>query len=154
MLENESMLIAVIFMKNRQVFLGALALSVIGSAIVGYQKSADARYFTNNTVPCYFFKGETLKIKEICQSDGASWIGGGGHSLKWSDGETTQIKFGLHGRGTPVCLDKEQISVDGKCGANYRRSTKNFRRITNYRDDSMNCVQLTGKSVCWGMFKE
>jgi hypothetical protein len=116
---------------------------------------AQARTFEDATVPCFFFKGETLVLKEICQSNGASWMGGGGHSLKWNDGVVTKIKFGLHGRGTPVCPDKAQVSVDEKCGSTYSRSAKTLRRITSSgNEETILCTQLKGKSICWGTFSK
>jgi hypothetical protein len=132
----------------------SIALALIGSAIGSSPKSAIARSFNNNSVPCYFFKGEVLEIQEVCKSDGGSWAGGGGHSLKWSDGIITRIKFGLHGRGTPVCPSTELTSVDGKCGKTYYRSNTTFKRVKNSSDDTIVCVQLDRKSVCWGRFND
>jgi hypothetical protein len=67
--------------------------------------------------------------------------GGGGYSLKWSDGVTTQIEFGLQGRGTPVCPSQEQIAVDDTCGQKYYRSIKTLRPVdAGY--GVMSCIQL------------
>lgn len=139
-------------MKIKTLFASTIALTILGSATV--PQIAQARFFKNSSVRCYFFKGETLAMEEICKSDGASWAGGGGHSLKWSDGITTQIKFGLQGRGTPACPSKEQIAVDGKCGEVYLRSAKSFRRVNNTNGNTIQCVQLDRKSVCWGTFSD
>jgi hypothetical protein len=131
-----------------------ITTAIFASTIVFNAGSAIARSFNNNTVPCYFFKGEVLEIQEVCQSDGGSWAGGGGHSLQRNDGIITQIKFGLHGRGTPVCPSTELTSVDGKCGKKYYRSSTTFKRVKNSSDDTIACVQLDRKSVCWGRFKD
>jgi hypothetical protein len=139
-------------MNTKTLFASTIALTLIGSAIV--PQIAQARWFKNSSVRCYFFKGETLAMEETCKSDGASWAGGGGHSLKWSDGITTKIKFGLQGRGTPACPIEGQMSVDGKCGEGYLRSTKTLRRVNNPNDDFIHCVQLDRKSVCWGSFSD
>ena len=140
-------------MKIKTLFASTIALTLIGSTIV--PQTAQARTFENATVSCYFFKGETLALKETCQSNGASWMGGGGHSLKWSDGVVTEVKFGLHGRGTPVCPDKEQTSVDGKCGSTYYRSAKTLKKINSTgKEETIHCIQLKGKSVCWGTFSK
>jgi hypothetical protein len=140
-------------MKAQLLVSSTIALTLFGGAIA--PQIAQARTFENATVPCYFFKGETLALKETCQSNGASWMGGGGHSLKWSDGVVTEIKFGLHGRGTPVCPDKEQTSVDGKCGSTYYRSGKTLKRINSTeKEESIHCIQLKGKSICWGTFSK
>ena len=117
-------------------------------------KGAIAREFSNKTVGCYFFKGEKLALQETCKSDGASWMGGGGHSLKWSDGIVTQIKFGLHGRGTPICPSKTQNSVDDTCGEIYSRSMKTLKRVDEGSKNSITCVQLDRKSVCWGGWRD
>ena len=123
--------------------------------ITVFPKGAIARTFSNKTVDCYFFKGERLALNDTCKSDGGSWMGGGGHSLKWSDGIVTQIKFGLHGRGTPVCQIREQQSVDGKCGDVYLRSAKTLKRIDKESEEkSIYCVQLDRKSVCWGGWRD
>jgi hypothetical protein len=139
-------------MSNKFLFASAIVLTLIGSAIS--PQIAHARSFKNSSVRCYFFNGETLVMEELCQSDGASWTGGGGHNLKWSDGITTQIKFGLQGRGTPVCPIKGQISVDGTCGEVYKRSTKTLKRVNNTHSSTIGCVQLDRKSVCWGSFSD
>jgi hypothetical protein len=140
-------------MKTQTLITSTIALILFGSTIT--PQIAQARTFENATVPCYFFKGETLDLKEICQASGSSWMGGGSHSLKWSDGIVTKIKFGLHGRGTPVCPDKEQVSVDGKCGSTYSRSVKTLKRVDSKgKDETIYCVQLKGKSVCWGTFSK
>jgi hypothetical protein len=139
-------------MNTKTLFASTIVLTLIGSAIL--PQIAQARLFKNSSVRCYFFKGETLAMEETCKSDGASWAGGGGHSLKWSDGITTQIKFGLHGRGTPACPIEGQMSVDDKCGEVYLRSTKTFRRVNNANGNFIRCVQLDRKSVCWGSFSD
>ena len=141
-------------MNTKVLFASTTALIMIGSAIVSHPKSAIARSFKNNSVPCYYFKGETLELQEVCQSDGGSWAGGGGHTLKWSDGVTTQILFGLQGRGTPTCPTTEQTSVDGVCGKKYYRSNRTFKRVTNFNDNTIMCIQLDRKSVCWGTFRD
>jgi hypothetical protein len=112
-------------------------------------QGAIAGQFEDRSVKCYFFQNETLAIKETCTSSGGSWAGGGGHSLKWSDGVVSIIKFGLHGRGTPVCPDRSQVSVDGVCGTQYFRSTKTLKRTSESSESTMHCVQLEKKSVCW-----
>jgi hypothetical protein len=137
---------------NIKSFTNTFALILLGSLIV--PQIASARTFKNNTVRCYFFKGETPVMEETCKSDGGSWAGGGGHSLKWGDGVTTSIKFGLQGKGTPTCPSKDQMSVDGKCGKTYYRSTKTLKQVSGPSDNTILCVQLDRKSVCWGGFKE
>ena len=122
--------------------------------ITVFPKGAIAGSFNNKTVECYFFNGERLALKDTCKSDGVSWAGGGGHRLKWSDGIVTQIKFGLHGRGTPICPSKTQNSVDDKCGDVYSRSTKTLKRIEERGGNSITCVQLDRKSVCWGGWRD
>jgi hypothetical protein len=112
-------------------------------------QQAIAGSFKDRSYRCYFFKGETLTIKDICKSDGGSWAGGGGQSLKWSDGTITSIQFGLQGRGTPACPSTDQISVDGTCGEPYYRSTKTLKRLNKPTGNVMECVQLDKKSVCW-----
>jgi len=130
-----------------------IALTFLGEVIA--PRIAQARSFENTTVSCYFFKGETLALKETCKSNGSSWAGGGGHSLKWSDGVVTEIKFGLQGRGTPICADKEQTSVDGQCGNTYYRSAKTLKRVNpTGQGETIYCVQLVNKSVCWGGFSK
>jgi hypothetical protein len=139
-------------MNTKILFAGAIVLTLLGGAIA--PQTAQARSFKNNSVRCYFFKGETLAMEETCKSDGGSWAGGGGHSLKWSDGITTQIKFGLQGRGTPACPSGNQMSVDDKCGEVYLRSASSFRRVKNASGKFIECVQLDRKSVCWGSFSD
>jgi hypothetical protein len=141
-------------MKTRILSAATIALTLMGSTIVSYPKSAIAGYVPNTSVPCYFFKGETLKIQEICQASRATWAGGGGHSMKWSDGVVTNISFGIQGRGEIVCPRTEQIAVDGKCGTIYARSNTTFKRVKDDGSDRLSCVQLTGKSVCWGRFRD
>jgi hypothetical protein len=141
-----------LIMNTKILFVGTIVLSLLGNAIA--PQIAQARWFKNSSVRCYFFKGETLAMEETCKSDGASWAGGGGHSLKWSDGITTQIKFGLQGRGTPACPIEGQISVDDKCGKVYLRSANSFRRVKNANGKVIECVQLDRKSVCWGSFSD
>jgi hypothetical protein len=142
-------------MNTKTLFASTIALTLIGSAIA--PQIAQAGSFKNSSVRCYFFKGETLAMEETCKSDGYSWFGGGGHSLKWSDGITTQIRFGLQGRDVQgreatACPIKGQMSVDEKCGEIYLRSTKTLRRVNNPNGNFMRCVQLDRKSVCWGSF--
>jgi hypothetical protein len=139
-------------MKSKMLSVSTIALMMLGSAIT--PQTAIARVFYNNRVPCYFFKDEILEIQEVCQSDGGSWAGGGGHSLKWSDGVITRIKFGVQRRVTHICPSREQVSVDGKCGETYYRSNKTFKRSTSTSEDTMFCVQLDRKSVCWGRFSD
>jgi hypothetical protein len=112
-------------------------------------QQAIASSFKDRSYRCYFFKGETLTIEDICKSDGGSWAGGGGQSLKWSDGIITSIQFGLQGRGTPACPSTDQISVDGTCEELYYRSTKTLKRLNKPTGNVMECVQLDKKSVCW-----
>jgi hypothetical protein len=139
-------------MKPQLLAFSTIALILFGITTV--PQIAQAGSFKNRSVRCYFFKGEKLVMEETCKSDGASWAGGGGHSLKWRDGITTQIKFGLQGRGTPVCPEQGQIAVDGKCGDVYLRSTNSLRRVENDNGKVIQCVQLDRKSVCWGIFSD
>ena len=117
-------------------------------------KGAIAGFFKDKTVECYFFKGENLVLQDTCKSDGASWAGGGGHSLKWSDGVVTSIRFGDQSRGVSGCRNRSQNWVDGKCGATYSRSAKTLKRIDERGENSINCVQLDRKSVCWGGWRD
>ena len=117
-------------------------------------KGAIAREFSNKTVECYFFKGEKLAMQDTCKSDGGSWAGGGGHSLKWSDGVVTLIRFGDQSRGVSGCPSRNQNWVDGKCGVTYLRSAKTLKRIDERGENSINCVQLDRKSVCWGGWRD
>jgi hypothetical protein len=94
-------------------------------AIPVIAQPASAASFKDKPVHCYFFQGEKLAIDNTCKSSGGSWAGGGGHSLKWNDGVTTQITFGLQGRGTPACPNSNQMAVDNVCGKTYYRIGKN-----------------------------
>jgi hypothetical protein len=132
-------------MKTEIVRASTIALTLIIPAIA---QQAIAGSFKNESIQCYFFKGEKLAIEDTCQASGTSWAGGGGYSLKWSDGVTTQIKFGLQGRGIPVCPSQDQMAVDDTCGQKYSRSIKTLKSIDS-RDGAMTCIQLNQKSVCW-----
>ena len=138
-------------MNTRTLFASTIVLLL---PITVFPKGAIARTFSNKTIECYFFKGEKLAMQDTCKSDGGSWAGGGGHSLKWSDGVVTNIKFGLQGRGTPTCPGEEQMSVDDKCGKVYSRSAKTLKRGNRDGNDNITCVQLDRKSICWGLWRD
>ncbi len=136
-------------MKTQALITSTIALTLIGSAIVSFPKASIAGQFKDRSVHCYFVKGEVIQLNETCTSDGVSWGGGGGHSLKWNDGVVTLIKFGRHGRGERVCPSEDQMSVDDVCGKSYYRSAKTFRRTDSTNGDLISCVQLERNSVCW-----
>jgi hypothetical protein len=77
--------------------------------------------------------------------------------LKWEDGVSTAILFGLQGAGTEVCpgaTNGKSASVDGVCG-------RLFKQEINIKVDQMNagkprrekvlatCVSVKGGAICW-----
>jgi len=104
-------------------------------------------------VTCYFFKQGQLILKDKnCIREGWTWTGGGGVKLRWSDGVVTQIKWGLQGRGTPVCQSSEETEVDGVCGKRYELHPTTLRTLRsselNRYPNAIYCTQLKQKSIC------
>jgi hypothetical protein len=104
----------------------------------------------DKSVPCYFFKGENLAVKDICKVNGFAGEAGQFFAMKWSDGVITSISSG-YAQGRPLpCSQEEIVSVDGICGETYLRSPKNLKRLAELTDgDYVECVQLGKKSVCF-----
>ena len=108
-------------------------------------------------VTCWFFRGETLQIKNICTYESTSWAGGGVQSLTWEDGVKTSMAFGLVGRGTPACKNSNETSVDEVCGKGYARDAKTLKRISEVQRTKLisqsrgfvRCVEVKNKSICW-----
>jgi hypothetical protein len=105
-------------------------------------------------VPCWFFLGDSLELKQTCIYESVFWMGGGGNTLRWEDGVQTNMTWGMQGRGGIPCVG---ISVDGVCGVTYYRHSTTLKRISKeekqkpgMKDQSlMTCVQLRNKSICW-----
>lgn len=107
-------------------------------------------------VTCWFFRGETLKLKNTCTYESTSWAGGGVRSLIWEDGVRTSMVFGLVTQG-PVCKDPKETSVDKVCGKGYARNARTLKRISeaermklvNRDKQFIRCVGVKNKSICW-----
>lgn len=105
-------------------------------------------------VNCWFFRGEQLELSQTCTYSGASWAGGGGSRLEWEDGVITLIEFGLQGHGERPC---PEVGVDGVCGEWSFRHPDTLERISEaeFNDrtarslDSVRCVDVNNKSICW-----
>ena len=108
-------------------------------------------------VPCFFFRGETLEIRNTCTYESTSWMGGGVPSLTWEDGVKTSMAYGLIGRGTPACKNTSETAVDGVCGKDYFRDARTLKRISdkqrikllNQDEKYIVCVEVKNKSICW-----
>ena len=137
-------------MKIRTIFVSTITLTLIGSAIVSFPKSAIARPTPPTPVQCFYFQGNTVQIENTCTYQGSSWAGGGSHTLTWEDGLVTSISYGLGARGKKTCADGVFLVDDDVCGLSYSRSSTTLKRISNNSNsDRLQCLQMKGKSICW-----
>jgi hypothetical protein len=135
-------------MKTQALVVSTIALTLIGGAIA--PKTVIARPTPPTPVPCYYFQGETLELKNTCTYKGSSWAGGGSHTLTWEDGIVTSISYGLGARGAKTCAEGEFLVDDNVCAVNYSRSSKTLKSISNdSTSDRLHCLQMKGKSICW-----
>jgi hypothetical protein len=117
-------------------------------------------------VPCYFFKGEDLMIKNICVYESYRWLGGMAAELAWEDGVKTGISYGIQppktssrrtGKACPE--NKDHIKVDNICGPRYYRYFETLKRVAKADTDQLfrdansppviQCIQVKNSSVCW-----
>jgi hypothetical protein len=132
-------------MKTRFVLISAF-LSMIAIS------PAHAGRVEPTSVPCLYFRGEKLELQQNCVYESTSWTGGGNASLRWQDGVTTKMTWGLQGRGDRPCPD---WSLDGICASFYYRSQENLRRFPTvlmrhqFVHRFFRCVQARQNSVCW-----
>ena len=134
-----------------------LILPLLLLSPIALPQSAQAGKVEPEPVPCWFFRGETLEIKNTCTYASASWLGGGGRGLTWEDGVTTSMGFGLVGRGTPACKNTSETAIDGVCGKSYIRDARTLKRISEEQRTKLlsqdkkfiHCVEVKNKSICW-----
>lgn len=135
-------------MKNYRLRIFGIIIAIVG---VIATLPVNAGRVEPRFVSCYFFRGENISLRNKCIFESTSWMGGGNRSLRWEDGVTTKMSWGLVGRGTKVCEGNE-VQVDGVCGKLYYRSGISLNRISNSNFDEIKdiyCVQLKQKSICW-----
>lgn len=124
---------------------------------IAFPQPAQAGRVEPQPVACWFFRGETLELKNTCTYESTSWAGGGGRSLTWEDGIKTSMGFGLVGRGTPACKDSNETAVDNVCGKGYARDAKTLKRMSegqriklvNQDKKFILCIEVRNKSICW-----
>ena len=134
-----------------------LILTLLLLSPIALPQPAQAGRSEPEPVTCWFFRGETLNLKNTCIYVSESWGPGGGRSLTWEDGVTTSMVYGLVGRGTPVCKNTDETSVDGVCGKSYARDARTLKRISDEQrtkllsQDSkfIRCIEVKNKSICW-----
>ncbi|MBW4540001.1 MAG: hypothetical protein KME43_12780 [Myxacorys chilensis ATA2-1-KO14] len=101
------------------------------------------------SVPCYFFRGDRVELKQTC-SHVAGWgTGGTGRAvLTWQDKVVTNLAW-----------ENDKLSLDGNKAFNYTRDRKTLKRLPldeakRLRDNgapALSCWQTYkyGNSVCW-----
>jgi len=103
---------------------------------------------------CLFFRNGQLEKRQSCTYSGYSWAGGGFTELKWKDGVSTVIHFGIRGRGERPC---PEVGVDGVCGEWHYRDATTFAPLPNAEPrqtqrngiPTLQCVDVNNNSVCW-----
>lgn len=109
------------------------------------------------SVNCWFYKGNTIELKNTCTYESTSWTGGWNAKLTWEDTVQSTITYGKQGRGDySACSSNDQYAIDGTCGPVYYRDPRTLKRLSSkerkkfsYNQSIVTCIQLNQKSVCW-----
>lgn len=132
------------------------AIATMTTAIAFTAAPAQAGRVEPTAASCYFFRQEKLELKQTCIYESLSWAGGGFSTLTWKDGVKTTTSWGIEGRGSQVCPQKDQVRTDGICGKNYDRDPKTFKQLSPAESEKarssgkvLYCAQIKQNSVCW-----
>ncbi|MBW4419796.1 MAG: hypothetical protein KME13_11275 [Myxacorys californica WJT36-NPBG1] len=100
------------------------------------------------SVPCYFFRGDRVELKQTCTHVAGWGTGAGGAALTWQDRVVTRLAW-----------ENDELSLDGNKAFSYARDRKTLRRLPSdeakrLRDNgasALSCWQTYkyGNSVCW-----
>ncbi len=134
-----------------------ILISLIILSSIALPQAAQAGRVEPEAVKCWFYKGNSIALKNTCTYESHSWMGGWTAQLTWEDGVSNTITYGKQGRGDySACPSDDQYAIDGTCGRVYYRNPQSLKRISEsmaqrLRDNQsvVTCVQLNQKSVCW-----
>lgn len=100
------------------------------------------------SVPCYFFRSDTLELQQTCTHVAGWGTGAGGATLTWQDGVTTRMRW-----------QNDELWLDENKAFSYVRDLKTLGRLPSdeakrLRDNgapALSCWQTYdyGNSVCW-----
>jgi hypothetical protein len=137
-------------------------LTVVSILVTSLTAPAKAGWIEPIAVPCWFFRGEEMDLKQTCIYESQSGTGTYTAILTWEDNVRTIMVSGKARNQVSSCMPKnDAFSIDKVCGKEYSRNPKTLKRFSdtvnlrewedNNNKNIVRCAHAnkSKNSVCW-----